>query len=350
MASIPSTTADEFDVYRADEFDYIGLQNLEKSKKPKNENSFENEFRALNMLNITLRGGHLYYSPNGGSLLKHNTQKIVRENYKSSLDFGFNEALLENFGRYTDYCPSFISGYFRTTDWVNFKGKLLRMTICTRKSNGRSGPKSLSRGADTEGNTSNFSESELIFEVKNITEKKTKIFSYVQIRGSIPLIWEQISSFWPKAKVRLCQNLKIQCATLKQHFKKIEKEYDEVYVINLVNKRRTQKKIGDVFAHALNEYKGNLDNHLWFDFNKETEKTKYENLERLIEKVKGKIGDLGCLELEFVEDQVEVVDQQKGVFRINCMASLDRTNVVMALVFKYKIFSWLAQVRPFAQI
>lgn len=47
------------------------------------------------------------------------------------------------------------------------------------------GARFISRGIDDKSNVANFVESELIVTYED------KIYSYLQIRGSIPLFWEQ---------------------------------------------------------------------------------------------------------------------------------------------------------------
>ena len=47
------------------------------------------------------------------------------------------------------------------------------------------GARFISRGIDDQSNVANFVESEMIINYED------KIYSFVQIRGSIPLFWEQ---------------------------------------------------------------------------------------------------------------------------------------------------------------
>jgi len=67
-----------------------------------------------------------------------------------------------------------------------------------------------------------------------------------------------------------------------------------------------------------------------FDFHHFCKGDKYNSLKVLLGKVSKEIQDFGY----FFEDskQKKVYQFQKGVFRINCMDSLDRTNVAMSKI------------------
>lgn len=58
--------------------------------------------------------------------------------------------------------------------------------LISRRHIGRHGPRYFSRGIDADGNVSNFVETE------QLLGHKDKWYSFVQIRGSIPLHWQQV--------------------------------------------------------------------------------------------------------------------------------------------------------------
>ncbi|KAE9386993.1 hypothetical protein BT96DRAFT_1081679 [Gymnopus androsaceus JB14] len=64
-----------------------------------------------------------------------------------------------------------------------------------------------------------------------------------------------------------------------------------------------------------------------YDFHKETKGMKYENISHLIEAMEKGFDSQAFF---WVSDGV-VLSQQKGVFRVNCINCLDRTNVVQIL-------------------
>ena len=64
-------------------------------------------------------------------------------------------------------------------------GKLIDFMLISRRRHAMAGARFISRGIDDKSNVANFVESELIVTYED------KIYSYLQIRGSIPLFWEQ---------------------------------------------------------------------------------------------------------------------------------------------------------------
>jgi hypothetical protein len=76
-----------------------------------------------------------------------------------------------------------IQGYVEYKSCI-FDGKELEMMLISRRRHGMAGTRYLSRGLDDDGNVANFVETEqlLIF--------RDQIYSFVQIRGSVPLFWQ----------------------------------------------------------------------------------------------------------------------------------------------------------------
>jgi hypothetical protein len=89
-----------------------------------------------------------------------------------------------------------ICGFVRSFDYL-LKESTFRFTVISRRSRLRAGTRYHSRGVDSEGNCSNFVETE------QIVEYKDDITSFVQTRGSIPLFWKQIVDIAYKPKLVL---------------------------------------------------------------------------------------------------------------------------------------------------
>ena len=100
---------------------------------------------------------------------------------------------------------------------------------------------------------------------------------------------------------------------------------------SLVEKNGREKIIGDAyFDHALNLNRPDLA-FVYFDFHDFCRGMKFENVNILLQ----------SLEEEYIKsmqycwlDRHGVVCQQKGVFRVNCIDCLDRTNVVQTAIAK----------------
>ena len=85
-----------------------------------------------------------------------------------------------------------------------------------------------------EGNASITVETETIVEIKKANKKD--LFSYVQIRGSPPLVWKQTPDLNPTPKIHIFKNDELNCDLMKKNFAKIEKDYKSCTLVNLLGK------------------------------------------------------------------------------------------------------------------
>jgi len=110
-------------------------------------------------------------------------------------------------------------------------------------------------------------------------------------------------------------------------------------LINLIDKKGSQKKIGEKMAKVHAELKDSDLKLWWFDFHGECKNMKWENLSILVNKVEPELNSYGhfMAEISYGFDQraslndsrnLKVNSLQTGSFRTNCMDCLDRTNVV----------------------
>ncbi|CAI5742319.1 unnamed protein product [Peronospora destructor] len=68
--------------------------------------------------------------------------------------------------------------------------------------------------------------------------------------------------------------------------------------------------------------------YVWFDFHHECRKMAWQNLSKLMAEVEEQFTQYGWFECD---GEGQLLSRQRGVFRVNCMDNLDRTNVVMSL-------------------
>lgn len=170
-----------------------------------------------------------------------------------------------------------------------------------------------------------------------------KIFSFVQLRGSMPFIWQQKPTMkWePKGSITM-DNHNVDVA--QKHFEKALKEYGKEVLINLIDKKGTQKKLGDEFEKVINQLNNPLIRFIWFDFHHECRKMKWENLSKLLDKIDQEIKAYGCFQLNTKKgnfESLEPVSRQTGSFRTNCMDCLDRTNVVQSVIARRLLWNAL---------
>lgn len=79
-----------------------------------------------------------------------------------------------------------------------------------------------------------------------------------------------------------------------KHFEKGLKEYGKEVLINLIDKKGTQKKLGDEFEKVIAQLNNPLLKFIWFDFHHECRKMKWENLSKLLDKIDQEIKTYGC--------------------------------------------------------
>lgn len=91
------------------------------------------------------------------------------------------------------------------------------------------GARFISRGIDDNSNVANFVESELI-----ITYDK-HLYSFLQIRGSIPLFWEQKQK-GIKNVISIKRSEELTSNVFEGHLQEISSDYKRVVMINLVKK------------------------------------------------------------------------------------------------------------------
>ena len=355
------------DIYLITKFNYIPYEGDAISSEDYNYISMINDFLGRNML---------YYSERVDLTISFNYLKSVLDNYKdnkwtnifslSNMNYCWNSFLAKDFIRNTSddldkFIFPIINGFFGICKGEEYSNDL-SLVLIARKDIRRSGMRFLIRGADKNGNVANSVEIEQI--LINDAGKDTIINSYVQLRGSIPFQWTQEPNMTRNPKVAFQgkseENLKI----FSTHINELINKYNSVHCINLIDKKKDQKKIGEEFERLCNEYKSretkngkNLE-FSWFDFHHECKKMRYGNIKKLfmtenvsknLEESKYTIVKIDqklfqdmlqdkqskILEYFIKVDFLKFTESQKVVFRTNCMDSLDRTNVVQSVFARY---------------
>ncbi len=361
-------------IYQITKFAYIPIST--------NPTAPEEEQRYLKMFDDFLARNTLYFSDKIDLTISvknyslHKASQIMDN--KGSFLFPFT---IENFCwnykiasffdvKYMDeFVFPIINGFIGIKPILEYSiGKAYCM-LMSRKEHCRSGMRFIYRGADEKGHCANFAEIEefLYLEEQGVT----KIYCFEQIRGSIPLRWEQkpACQLNPPIKFRGDANSNYDC--LKLHFEEVAKYYGDCVVVNLIDKKKYQLKIGEQYQKMTLDYKKEISgkkkeeiDFVWFDFHHECKKMKYQNIAKLFkassvskglrefnytiveisDSLQDKINS-NNLTRQLLQAQPERLDFkqiQKGVFRTNCVDSLDRTNVVQtcfARYFLHKIFS-----------
>lgn len=237
------------------------------------------------------------------------------------------------------------------------------LTIISRQSSRRAGTRFNSRGIDDDGNVANFVETEIIFWAPPVT------FSYVQVRGSVPIFWEQTAGFLPgQQKIEVTRSTEATWHAFSKHFESLQSEYGVVHVVNLLSELKPGEaelsaKFREHIAKTRRRKTGldtpsaqNLLRVTEFDFNAETrgplgygasDQIRHELAHSLngfayfLSEDSDAVGSTG--EGRSEAKAPSVILQQEGVFRTNCLDCLDRTNLVQTIISSMALDSFLFQ-------
>ncbi|KAF8077695.1 SacI homology domain-containing protein [Lyophyllum atratum] len=216
---------------------------------------------------------------------------------------------------------------------------LVDYIVISRRSRYRAGLRYQRRGIDDDANVANFVETETIMRVERLGEEN--IFAYTQLRGSIPLFWTQ-SGYGLKPPPLLAsdrthaQNLDV----LKRHFQRTVPLYGPHTVLNLAEQHGKEGAITQGYREYMQELESKDARYCEYDFHTETRGMKYENISKLIESMDKTFDAQGYL---WISGNT-VMSQQKGIFRVNCIDCLDRTNVVQSAFARYVLNKQLGAV------
>lgn len=209
------------------------------------------------------------------------------------------------------------------------KPKDFLLTLVSRRSVKRAGLRYLRRGVDDDGYVANNVETEQILATPS-WDAQDKVFSFIQIRGSIPLFFSQSPYSFKPVPIQYGSETTNQTA-FKKHFSNIMSRYGDVYCTSLVDKHGTEVKIGESYEHhakLANEagVNGKQIGFEWFDFHTVCRGMKFENVSILMDTLKPFMSTHGWT----VQQNDKITHTQTGVLRVNCMDCLDRTNVVQS--------------------
>ncbi|XP_051937314.1 phosphatidylinositide phosphatase SAC2 [Hippocampus zosterae] len=195
------------------------------------------------------------------------------------------------------------------------------VALISRRSRHRAGMRYKRRGVDTDGHVANYVETEQLIHVHSHT------LSFVQTRGSVPVFWSQ-AGYRYNPRPRLEKEERETMPYFASHFEEQLELYKKEVIINLVDQSGREKLIGDAYLKQVLLYNNSNLTYVSFDFHEHCRGMKFENVQILTDAICDIITDMKWAWV----DQAGVICKQEGIFRINCMDCLDRTNVVQAAI------------------
>ncbi|KAG7026706.1 Phosphoinositide phosphatase SAC7 [Cucurbita argyrosperma subsp. argyrosperma] len=215
---------------------------------------------------------------------------------------------------------------------------IVDVTLIARRCTRRTGTRLWRRGADSDGYVANFVESEQIVQLNGFTA------SFVQIRGSIPLLWEQIVDLTYKPKFELVKTEEFP-RIAERHFLDLRKKYGAVLAVDLVNTHGAEGRLSEKFASASQHVTGDDVRYLHFDFHQICGHVHFERLSILYEQISDFLDQNGYM---LLNEHGEKMKEQLGVVRTNCIDCLDRTNVTQSMIARKILESQLRRLGIFA--
>ena len=235
------------------------------------------------------------------------------------------------------------------------------LTLISRLSCRRAGTRFNSRGIDDDGNVANFVETETVYWFPS-----GLCFSYAQIRGSVPVFWEQATGLLPhQQKIQITRSPEATQPAFDKHFESLELKYGTIHVLNLLSETKqgevdlTDKYNYHMRRSPLNHTfpNGETSDHCMlqgtqFDFHAETKGPGgYEAASSVRRLIRGHAEGF----VYYLSDHVEETDprskalvkraivmlQQEGVFRTNCLDCLDRTNLIQTIISQMALEEFL---------
>ncbi|XP_029416598.1 phosphatidylinositide phosphatase SAC2 isoform X3 [Nannospalax galili] len=195
------------------------------------------------------------------------------------------------------------------------------VALISRRSRHRAGMRYKRRGVDKNGNVANYVETEQLIHVHNHT------LSFIQTRGSVPVFWSQVGyRYNPRPQLDKSEKETVACFCA--HFEEQLKIYKKQVIINLVDQAGREKIIGDAYLKQVLLFNNSQLTYVSFDFHEHCRGMKFENVQTLTDAIYDIILDMKWCWV----DQAGVICKQEGIFRVNCMDCLDRTNVVQAAI------------------
>ncbi|KDQ13727.1 hypothetical protein BOTBODRAFT_160330 [Botryobasidium botryosum FD-172 SS1] len=202
----------------------------------------------------------------------------------------------------------------------------------------RAGTRFNTRGVDDDGNCANFVETETIFSTQEIS------YSYVQIRGSIPLFWEQqgLQTFGHRIQITRPQ-LASQPA-FERHMTQLLDEYAAVHVVNLLGVKENEQILSGAYSQHLRAMLASGHENIWmtnFDFHNAVRTGGHDSTMGIKRTpgVRTNIDNFGFTAIDLRTGQI--VAEQRGVFRTNCLDCLDSTNFVQDILSRATLEQYL---------
>ncbi|XP_072471171.1 synaptojanin-1 isoform X2 [Notamacropus eugenii] len=199
--------------------------------------------------------------------------------------------------------------------------KQAKACLISRLSCERAGTRFNVRGTNDDGHVANFVETEQVIYLDDA------VSSFIQIRGSVPLFWEQPGLQVGSHRVRMSRGFETNAPAFDRHFRTLKSLYGNQIIVNLLGTKEGEDMLSKTFQSHLKASEHAVDVQMInFDYHQMVKGGKGEKLHSVLKPQVQKFLDSGF----FYFSGTEVERSQHGTIRTNCLDCLDRTNSVQA--------------------
>ncbi|XP_021744899.1 phosphoinositide phosphatase SAC8-like isoform X2 [Chenopodium quinoa] len=329
-----------FPILRVESMKYLPC-NQALEKLGVQEKKDEAYFR--NLLRVVESTPGLYYSYETDITVNLQRRLQLSEGWMSSPiwkqadpRFVWNRALLDELieCKLDEFIMPLVQGSFQTAE-VTLKNAPVTITLISRRCTRRLGTRMWRRGANLQGDAANFIETEQLLESKNFKS------SFLQVRGSIPLLWEQIVDLSYKPRLNII-NHQDTSHVVERHFHDLSQRYGEILALDLTDEYGDEGKLSNAYAAEMEKLPSVR--YIPFRFHSICGKSNFDNLHLLYDEISDDIGKQGYF---LVDSEGHMLEEQKGVIRSNCIDCLDRTNVTQSYLARKSLDLQLQRVGIF---
>uniref|UniRef100_A0A3B4HAL4 Synaptojanin-1 n=1 Tax=Pundamilia nyererei TaxID=303518 RepID=A0A3B4HAL4_9CICH len=300
------------EVFRVTQTDFISLKN-----DPGDEERIAEVRKVLN-------SGHFYFawSSTGVSMdLSLNAHRRIIEDTTDNRFF--NQSLHLHLKHYGVNCDDWLlrlmcGGVEIRTIYAGHKQA--KACIFSRLSSERAGTRFNVRGTNDDGQVANFVETEQVIFLDD------KVSSFIQIRGSISLFWEQPGIQVGSHRVKLSRGFEANAPAF-EHFTALRRLYGKQVIINLLGSKEGEHMLSKAFqSHLKASEHASAVKMVNFDYHQNVKGGKADKLHSVLKPQLNKFVE----ECGFFYYSGETGILQGGTMRTNCLDCLDRTNSVQA--------------------
>ncbi|TKC36239.1 hypothetical protein EI555_020301 [Monodon monoceros] len=275
-----------------------------------------------------LNSGNFYFawSASGVSLdLSLNAHRSMQE-HTTDNRFFWNQSLHLHLKHYGVNCDDWLlrlmcGGVEVRTIYAAHKQA--KACLVSRLSCERAGTRFNVRGTNDDGHVANFVETEQVVYLDDC------VSSFIQIRGSVPLFWEQPGLQVGSHRVRMSRGFEANAPAFDRHFRTLKNLYGKQIIVNLLGSKEGEHMLSKAFQSHLKASEHVADIQMVnFDYHQMVKGGKAEKLHSVLKPQVQKFLDYGF----FYFNGSEVQRCQSGTVRTNCLDCLDRTNSVQAFL------------------